>query len=106
LERGYGGRRYKTWVFTEQGVAMLSSVLRPAQRHRRPRQHRNHARLRSPSARRARQRATHGPDRDLSKRVDVHDQVIADLVDSIRALVEAPASKPSRPIGFTADLDK
>jgi len=25
---GRGGRRYATWVFTEQGVAMLSSVLR------------------------------------------------------------------------------
>jgi phage regulator Rha-like protein len=25
---GYGGRRYKTYAFTEQGVAMLSSVLR------------------------------------------------------------------------------
>src|SRR4051794_31630019 len=24
----YGGRRYPPWVFTEQGVAMLSSVLR------------------------------------------------------------------------------
>jgi hypothetical protein len=24
----YGGRRYRPWVFTEQGVAMLSSVLR------------------------------------------------------------------------------
>lgn len=25
---GYGGRRTRPWVFTEQGVAMLSSVLR------------------------------------------------------------------------------
>ena len=28
LARGYGGRRYRPWAFTEQGVAMLSSVLR------------------------------------------------------------------------------
>lgn len=28
LARGYGGRRYRPSVFTEQGVAMLSSVLR------------------------------------------------------------------------------
>ena len=28
LTRGYGGRRYQTYAFTEQGVAMLSSVLR------------------------------------------------------------------------------
>lgn len=43
---------------------------------------------------------------DFSKRVDVHDQVIADLVDSTRALVNAPSSKSSRPIGSTADLEK
>ncbi len=28
---GYGGRRYPTFAFTEQGVAMLSSVLRSKQ---------------------------------------------------------------------------
>src|SRR5688500_13408567 len=28
--RGWGGRRYRPYVFTEQGVAMLSSVLRSA----------------------------------------------------------------------------
>jgi hypothetical protein len=28
LGRGYGGRRYSPWAFTEQGIAMLSSVLR------------------------------------------------------------------------------
>ena len=28
---GHGGRRYPPWAFTEQGVAMLSSVLRSGQ---------------------------------------------------------------------------
>ena len=28
LEKGYGGRRYLPYVFTEQGIAMLSAVLR------------------------------------------------------------------------------
>jgi len=42
---------------------------------------------------------------DLSKRVDSHDAVIADLVDSIRQIVEGPGASPSRPIGFTADID-
>lgn len=42
---------------------------------------------------------------DLSKRVDVHDTVIADIVESIRQLVTAPATGVSRPIGFTADLE-
>ena len=41
---------------------------------------------------------------DLSKRVDAHDTVIADLVDSIRQIVERPDESPSRPIGFTADV--
>jgi hypothetical protein len=39
-----GGRRYLPYAFTEQGVALLSSVLR-SERH--PRQHRNQARLRA-----------------------------------------------------------
>lgn len=28
LENDYGARRYNTYVFTEQGVAMLATVLR------------------------------------------------------------------------------
>ncbi len=43
---------------------------------------------------------------DLSKRVDSHDAAIADLVDSIRALVTAPGGGKSRPIGFTADIQE
>jgi len=42
---------------------------------------------------------------DLSKRVDSHDAVIADLVDSIRQIVEGPGESRSRPIGFTADIE-
>jgi len=40
---------------------------------------------------------------DLSGRVDSHDAAIADIVESIRQLVEPPG-KRSRPIGFTADV--
>jgi hypothetical protein len=42
---------------------------------------------------------------DLSKRVDLHDAVITDIVESIRQMVEGPGSARSRPIGFTADLE-
>ena len=42
---------------------------------------------------------------DLSRRVDSHDAAINDIVESIRQLVE-PAAKRSRPIGFTADIEK
>lgn len=42
---------------------------------------------------------------DLSKRVEVHDAVITDIVESIRQIVEGSGSKRTRPIGFTADLE-
>ncbi len=42
---------------------------------------------------------------DLSKRVDTHDAVISDIVESIRQLVDPPAHGRARPIGFTADLE-
>lgn len=42
---------------------------------------------------------------DLSKRVDTHDAVIADLVRSIRQIVEGPRKPKARPIGFTADIE-
>jgi hypothetical protein len=42
---------------------------------------------------------------DLSMRVDVHDAVNTDIVESIRQIVEAPDRGRSRPIGFTADID-
>ncbi|MBK7115487.1 MAG: ORF6N domain-containing protein [Proteobacteria bacterium] len=42
---------------------------------------------------------------DLSNRVDSHDQVIGDIVESIRQLAALPPRERSRPIGFTADLD-
>ncbi len=43
---------------------------------------------------------------DLSKRVDVHDAVITDIVESIRQIVEGPGRGGSRPIGFTANLER
>jgi hypothetical protein len=42
---------------------------------------------------------------DLSKRVDLHDAVITDIVESIRQLVGGTDGPRSRPIGFTADID-
>jgi len=42
---------------------------------------------------------------DLSKRVDTHDAVISDIVESTRQIVDQPAHGRSRPIGFTADLE-
>jgi hypothetical protein len=42
---------------------------------------------------------------DLSKRVEVHDAVITDIVESIRQMVAGPGNSRARPIGFTADLE-
>lgn len=42
---------------------------------------------------------------DLSKRVDSHDAVISDIVESIRQLVEPPAHGRTRPIGFTVGFE-
>jgi hypothetical protein len=99
-----GGRRYQIHAFTEQGVAMLSSVLRSDTAVRVNIQiMRAFVRLRRAAIVSAQLMALV---EDLSKRVDVHDGVIADIVESIRQMVEAPAKGNSRPIGFTADLDQ
>jgi hypothetical protein len=42
---GYGGRRYLPYVFTEQGVAMLSTVLKQQTRNRS--EHCHHADVRA-----------------------------------------------------------
>jgi hypothetical protein len=98
-----GGRRYSRYAFTEQGVAMLSSVLRSSTALQA-----NIAIMRA-FVRLRRASLISGElmklIEDLSERVDSHDQVIADLVEAIRQLAVSPARERSRPIGFTVDLD-
>jgi hypothetical protein len=104
LRREYGGRRYRPWAFTEQGVAMLSSVLRSDTAVRVNIEiMRAFVRLRRAAVVSSQLMALV---EDLSKRVDTHDAVIADIVESIRQLVDPPEHGRTRPIGFTADLDK
>lgn len=90
-------RKFRTLAFTEQGVAMLSSVLR------------------SPKAVEAnvaimrafvRYREVLALNRDLALqfkelagRVDRHDGEIGEILDTIRRMIEAPAPPPLR-IGF------
>ena len=101
--QSYGGRRYRPWAFTEQGVAMLSSVLR------RDTAVRVNIEIMRAFVRLRRAAIVSGQlmslVEDLSKRVDTHDAVILDIVESIRQLVEPPGQGRTRPIGFTADLD-
>jgi hypothetical protein len=103
LSEGRGGRRHRNWAFTEQGVAMLSSVLRSSTAVRVNIEiMRAFVRLRRAALVSTQVMALV---EDLSKRVDVHDAVITDIVESIRQIVEGPGSGRARPIGFTADLE-
>ena len=103
LVRGHGGRRYSSWAFTEQGVAMLSSVLKSKTAvDLNIEIMRAFVRLRRAALASAQLMPLI---EDLSKRVDTHDALIADLVRSIRQFVEGPGKPKARPIGFTADID-
>jgi hypothetical protein len=103
LGSAHGGRRHRNWAFTEQGVAMLSTVLRSETAMRvNIGIMRAFVRLRRAALVSAQVMALV---EDLSKRVDAHDAVITDIVESIRHMVEAPGRGRSRPIGFTADLE-
>lgn len=103
VREGRGGRRYQVHAFTEQGVAMLSSVLRSETAVRVNIDiMRAFVRLRRAAIVSGQVMALV---EDLSKRVDAHDAVIADIVESIRQVVEGPGGHRARPIGFTADLE-
>jgi DNA-binding PadR family transcriptional regulator len=103
LHSGHGGRRVRPYAFTEQGVAMLSSVLRSNTAVQVNIEiMRAFVRLRRASLM---SRELMKLIDDLSKRVDSHDQVIGDLVEAIRQLATTPPRERSRPIGFTADLE-
>jgi hypothetical protein len=101
-----GGRRYAPYAFTEQGVAMLSSVLGSEQ-----------AIAVNIQIMRAfvRMRALLASNTALARKLDElerkyqhHDQTIAAILLAIRELMQPPTPPPPkrRPIGFTADLNK
>lgn len=100
---GRGGRRYAPHAFTEQGVAMLSSVLNS------PRAiavnieiMRAFVRMRElfDSSKELGQKLA-----ELERKVGSHDQAIVGILQAIRELMRAPEPK-KRPIGFTADLNE
>jgi hypothetical protein len=94
----WGGiRRARPYAFTEQGVAMLSSVLNSERAVKV-----NIAIMRAF----VKLRETLATDRELASkfaelegRVDKHDQEISAIIDAIRQLM-APPAKPRREIGF------
>jgi len=106
LESGPGRhRKYLPYAFTEQGVAMLSSVLRSER-----------AIAVNVRIMRAfvRMRELIGSNRELARRLDeiearlekkltTHDEPISAILSAIRQLMNPPSPK-HRPIGFTAEL--
>jgi hypothetical protein len=100
LGANYGGRRYSPYAFTEQGVAMLSSVLRSRTAVAVIIEiMRAFIRLRRATAVSQQLMSVVN---ELAKRVDTHDSAIKALIETISRLVAAPPGK-KRPIGFTAD---
>jgi hypothetical protein len=94
---GRGGRRYRPLAFTEQGVAMLSSVLRSEQAV-----HVNIAIMRA-FVRLRELLATHQELarklEDMERRYDARFKIV---FDTIRALVQAPRAREGR-IGFRTE---
>src|SRR4029079_7780989 len=93
-----GGRRWAYYAFTEQGVAMLSSVLRSDRAIAA-----NIAIMRTLV--RMREIVTANTELakkldELERRVSGHDEAIARIVQAIRELAVPLDSRPSRRIGF------
>jgi hypothetical protein len=97
----HGGRRYPPYAFTEQGVAMLSSVLRS---------HRAIAVNVQIMRAFVRMRELLASNTALARKLDElerkyqhHDDAIKAILSAIRELMTPPVPK-QRPIGFTANL--
>ena len=97
ISKERGGRRHLPYVFTEQGVAMLSSVL---QSERAVKVNiaimRAFVQLRQSLETNRELARKFG---ELEKRVGKHDDEIGAIIEAIRQLM-APPEKPSREIGF------
>lgn len=93
----YGGRRYIPYAFTEQGVAMLSSVLNSERAIQVNIQiMRTFTRLRRIISS---HRQLANKLKQLGKRIDKHDDEIQTIFEAINRLV-AIEQKPKRKIGF------
>jgi ORF6N domain len=95
---GRGGKQKLPWVFTEHGVAMLSSVLRSPQAVAV-----NIAIMRA-FVRMRRLFATPGELvtqlQELARSVQPHDEQIKQIADILRRMMEPPPQPPKRRIGF------
>jgi hypothetical protein len=96
---GYGGRRKLPWGFTEQGVPMLSSVLRS------PTAIKVNVEIMRAFVRLRRLLATPGELvaqlTQLAETVQLHDKQLQVIADVLRKMMEPPPPEPHRPrIGF------
>ncbi len=94
---GRGGRRHRTYAFTEQGVAMLSSVLKSERAVKV-----NIAIMRAFVQLRGALETNRELARkfsQLEKRLGKHDKEIGSIIEAIRQLM-APPEKSKREIGF------
>jgi hypothetical protein len=99
---GRGGRRFAPYAFTEQGVAMLSSVLKSKRAIAVNIEiMRAFVRMRELLAS---NKTLAQQLQKLERKVASHDVAIADVLRTIREMMN-PAPPRSRPIGFTAKLD-
>jgi hypothetical protein len=102
-KRGRGGRRKLPWVFTEQGVAMLSSVLKS------PTAVRVNIEIMRAFVRMRRLMATPGELVEqitkLKETVQLHDGQIRAIAQVLQQMMEKPAT-PQRRIGFHAAESK
>jgi hypothetical protein len=93
-KKGRGGRRYRPYAFTEQGVAMLSSVLRSSRAVEV-----NIAIMRTF----VQLRRLMDTNRDLARKIEglekKYDEQFAAVFDAIKELI-APAEPPKKRIGF------
>ena len=95
--KGRGGRRHRPYAFTEQGIAMLSSVLNSDRAIKV-----NIAIMRAFVKLRqmlATNRELARKFSELERRVGKHDEEIAAILEAIRQLM-TPLEKPRREIGF------
>jgi ORF6N domain len=104
---GRGGRRYPPYAFTEQGVAMLSSVLASERAIAVNIEiMRAFVRMRELlSSNKALARRFAQLEARIDKKLAEHDEAITAILSAIRELMNAPPSK-RRGIGFTANIEE
>ena len=100
---GRGGRRYAPYAFTEQGVAMLSSVLNSPQAIAVNIEiMRAFVRLRGMLA--SNKKLARKLE-ELERKLQTHDQAITGILNAIHELMRSPDLPPKRRIGFVQTDD-